>query len=120
MMKLESLIQSLNFRVLVSSRDTGKDMQYVYAGDRMSDLLCAASEDTVIVTHLATQSIVRLIELMDLPAICFLNGQQPGQEVLEAARDCNTCLIVSPLEMYETCGHFYKILNAEQQGIHST
>lgn len=84
----------------------------------MSDLLCAASENTLIVTHVENQSIVRLIELMDLPAICFLNSRQPGKEVLDAAREFNTCLMISPADMYETCGRFYKILTAEQQGVH--
>ncbi len=117
MMKLASLITNLGFRVLVPSQDADREIQRIYAGDRMSDLLCAASENTLIITHVANQSIVRLIELMELPAVCFLKGLQPEDAVLEAARDSDTCLMTSPMDMYETCGLFYQLFSAEQQGI---
>jgi len=114
MMKLVALMNQSGFRVLVPSCGTDREIQHVYAGDRMSDLLSAASENTLVITHVANQSIIRLIELMDLPAICFLNGMQPDDAVLDTARNANTCLMTSPMDMYETCGHFYQILKAEQ------
>ena len=115
-MKLTALMNQLGFRVLVPACGADREVQRVYAGDRMSDLLSAASENTLIITHVANQSIVRLIELMELPAVCFLNSLQPDAATLAAARSANTCLMTSPMEMYETCVRFYEVLYVEQQG----
>jgi len=116
MMKLTALMNDLGFRILVPACGADREIRRIYAGDRMSDLLSAASEDTLVITHVANQSIIRLIELMDLPAVCFLNGLQPDTATLDAARTANTCLMSSPLEMYETCGRFHELLNKEQEG----
>ena len=46
----------------------------IYAGDRVSDLLDQASDTTLLVTNLMSLQLIRLAELMDVPAVCFVNG----------------------------------------------
>lgn len=110
-MKLDQLRDKLGFRPLVILEDRTIDICSVYAGDRMSDLLAAASGSTLLVTHLTNHGIVRLIDLMDVPAICFLNGVHPDQDVLYSAKENETFLFTSPYDMYETCGRLFQLLN---------
>lgn len=112
-MKLISLIKVLGFRSLVPLIDGDKEIHAVFAGDRMSDLLCGATEDTLIVTHLTNSSVVKLIELMDVSAVCFLNGVCPEEPVLEAGRRHGACFLSSPKGMYETCGRIFLAMNSE-------
>lgn len=111
-MKLGVLVKSLGFRLIHAAADEDKEIKNVYAGDRMSDLLSAATDECLIITHLTNHGIVRLIELMDVPAICFLNAVQPDEAVMEAARGSGVWIFSSPLDMYETCGRVYACLNS--------
>ena len=114
-MELMALMKNLGFRALLPpGGDCPVQISQVYAGDRMSDLLGAADEHTLILTHLTNQGIVRLIELMDVPAICFLNGAHPGEPVFQAARTCGAVLFASPLDMFETCGRIYSCLHGSR------
>ena len=51
----------------------------------MSDLLNEASSKTLLVTNLANLQMVRVAELMEVPGICFVDGVEPGQEIIELA-----------------------------------
>ncbi|NLN93830.1 MAG: hypothetical protein GX130_11060 [Candidatus Hydrogenedens sp.] len=108
-MALTTLVEALGARVFVDTNLEECLIEQVFAGDRMSDLLGAVSERMLIITHLANQGMIRLVELMDASAICLLNGAPPCEALLEVAKETNTPLIVSPFGMYETCGIIYEL-----------
>lgn len=97
--------------VVVEAKRTGKRrIDRVCAGDRVSDLLNQASDTTLIVTNLANASVARLIELMDVPAVCLLNAVQPDTALVETATEHGAAIIVSPDDMFQTCGKLHRIL----------
>lgn len=108
---LTTLVNVLGARVFVDSQVDQCLIEHVFAGDRMSDLLGAVSERMLIVTHLANQGMIRLVDLMDASAICLLNGAVPCEELLQVAEETHTPLIVSPFGMYETCGIIYELFD---------
>lgn len=110
-MKLEELAKGIGAHQLTPGAGI-HDIRHIYAGDRMSDLLGAVGGETLLVTHIANQGLLRLIELMDAAALCFVNGVYPDDILVEAAGDSGTALLVSPYDMYETCGRIYLLLNA--------
>lgn len=112
-MKLERLAQVIVAHIEASAAPNRNEINAVYAGDRMSDLLAAATDHTLLVTHIANRGLLSLIELMDIPAVCLVNGSTPEETVLEAAREANTGILVSPWDLYETCGRLYAALNSE-------
>jgi hypothetical protein len=115
-MKLVQLAQKIGAHIVsppVSGRD---EIQSVYAGDRMSDLLSAVSDETLLVTHIANRGLLSLIELMDVPAVCLVNGAAPEATVVEAAANANTALLISPWGLYETCGRLYVALRNKEPG----
>lgn len=111
-MKLKALADALGAHVHAPASCLDMDILTVYAGDRMSDLLGAASDQTLLVTHITNQSLLNLIELMDVPAVCLVNGATPERQVLDAAGAAQTAVLVSPWGLYETCGRLYQILTA--------
>jgi len=93
-------------RAATADREIGR----IYAGDRVSDLLDQASDKTLLVTNLMSLQLLRLAELMDVPAICFVNGVAPEPAILGKAAATGTTLMVSPIGVFETCGLIYQSL----------
>ena len=113
-MRLDRLAEKLGLSVVEGRRAHQLRVDRAYAGDRISDILNQASDTTLIVTNLANSSVVRVIELMDVPGVCLLNGIQPDAELVEAAREHGAALLVSPEDMYRTCGRVYQLLESER------
>jgi serine kinase of HPr protein (carbohydrate metabolism regulator) len=68
----------------------------------MSDLLEQAAADTLLVTHLANTHLARMAGLMDVPALCLAGGATPSAELLQAAAEAGTAVLVSPVGAAET------------------
>jgi redox-sensing transcriptional repressor len=114
-MKLEDLAHNIGARVITPGRPGGTEIAKIYAGDRVSDLLNEASDQTLLVSNLASVQLLRVAELMDVPGICFVNDVEPDADVVELARQNGTLLLVSPAGVFETCGLIYQVLSGEKQ-----
>ena len=119
-MELDKLARAARAQVVTPNGGDAVDIDRVYASDRMSDLLNAVTDSTLLVTNLSHTVLMQVIELMDVPAICFLHGVAPDAAVLQAAKELGTAVMVSPDGMFETCGRLYAalgLLNAEGQAM---
>lgn len=110
-MKLTELARKIGARVLTPGLGENAEITRIYAGDRVSDLLNEASDRTLLVTNLANLQMLRVAELMEVPGICFVDGVDPGQEIIDLATENGTLLMVSPVGVFETCGHIYQFLS---------
>jgi redox-sensing transcriptional repressor len=114
-MKLDELARRIGAKVLTPG-PADAQITRIYAGDRVSDLLNEASSKTLLVTNLANLQMLRVAELMEVPGICFVDGVEPDQEVVELASRNHTMLVVSPAGVFETCGLIYQFLAGMQNG----
>jgi hypothetical protein len=114
-MKLDELARAIGATTVTPGHGATVDLDQVYAGDRISDLLNAAGENILLVSNLASAHLTRVAELMDLPGLCLVNRQQPDAAMLEAARTHGTLLMVSPVSLFETCGRIFKSLSTESR-----
>ncbi len=114
-MKFDALAERISAKVLTPGQAADVDLDQVYAGDRMSDLLNAAGDHTLLVTNLATNHLVRVAELMDIPGICLVAGQVPDEGLLAAARAQKTLVMVSSAGLFETCGRIHQCLVEEKR-----
>ncbi len=110
--RLDDLAQRIGARIVSSDPAPSRTVEKIYAGDRVSDLLNEASDKTLLVTNLMSLQMIRVAELMDVPAICFVNGVAPEPEIVAKAADTGTTLLVSPIGVFETCGMIYQTLTA--------
>ncbi len=107
--RIQDIIRLIEAEVVVTGEE--KEIHSVFAGDRISDLIHNSGENTLLVTHLNHISLAQLYKIFDVPAICLVPDLTPIPELIDSAMEKNAYLIVSPLEMYETCGRIYKILS---------
>jgi redox-sensing transcriptional repressor len=112
-MRLQDLAHKIGAHILTPGVGEDAEVTRIYAGDRVSDLLNEASDTTLLVTNLANLQMVRVAELMEVPGICFVDGVDPGREIVDLAMMNGTLLMVSPLGVFETCGLIYKHLATE-------
>jgi redox-sensing transcriptional repressor len=110
--RLDDLAQRIGARIISGDPAPVRVVEKIYAGDRVSDLLNEASDRTLLVTNLMSLQMIRVAELMDVPAICFVNGAAPEPDIVEKADSTGTCLMVSPIGVFETCGLIYQSLGA--------
>lgn len=113
-MRLVDLAAKIGVSIRCPGRGGGVDLDQIYAGDRISDLLNAAGEHALLISNLASSQLLRVAELMDIPGICFVNGQEPDDVLIATAEEHGTLLMVSPVGLFETCGRVYNCLRAEQ------
>jgi hypothetical protein len=114
-MRLATLADSIGAKILMPGRDVTVGLDQVYAGDRISDLLNEAKDNTLLVSNLASTHLIRVAELMDVPGICLVGGQQPDAAMLATAREHGTLLMVSPAGLFETCGRIHHCLAEEKR-----
>ncbi|MCX5674940.1 MAG: DRTGG domain-containing protein [Planctomycetota bacterium] len=110
------LARRIGARVVAEGHPPGRTVDRVYAGDRISDLLTHASQTTLLVTNLSSALLVCVAELMDVPAICLVGGQDPTPEILAKARAQGMFLMVSSADLFETCGRVHRCWNDSRPG----
>lgn len=113
-MNLQELAQQIGATTVCPGRDGSVDIDHIWAGDRISDLLSQSSSKSLLVSNLSGQQLVRIADLMDVPGICLLNGILPPEPFLATAADHGTFVMVSPAGMFETCGRLYQCLSSRQ------
>jgi hypothetical protein len=106
-MRLEELAEVIGAKVLNPEVAAGRAVERVWAGDRMSDLVTHATDATLVVTNIASSQLVRGVALMDASALCLLNGVLPEPQLVKAASESGAVVMVSPFDMFETCGRLY-------------
>ncbi len=112
-MRLNEVAEKLGATVLTHRDKASRvDVQHVYAGDRMSNLLSEGTDTTLLVTNLSNALLPRVAELVDAAGICLVNGGSPDPGVIKAADEHGIVLMVSPADMFETCGLMYQYLDA--------
>ncbi len=84
------------------------EIEEAFASDLMSDVLALANPDMLLITGLINMQAIRTAEMADMPAILFVRGKLPTEEMLELAREASIAILISPYTMYETCGLLYK------------
>jgi hypothetical protein len=103
-MNVKELAQRIDAQLYLGSEPGDTELLRVYAADTMSDLIAHAAPGTLLVTSLCNNQLIRVAELMDVPAICLVNGSCPASvELLARARAAGTAILVSKVGMEQTC-----------------
>lgn len=114
-MKLSRLISQVGMETLVPPRDVEITSRRVFAGDRISDLLNEAADKSLLITNLNGPQLLHMAQLMDVAAICLVEGKRPDEGTLERAGAQGTGVLISPVGLFETCGRLHALL-AENRG----
>jgi len=73
----------------------------------MSDVLAFVKDQALLMTGLVNAQVVRTAEMMDMKAIVFVRGKEPGEEILELAAEAHMAILTTDYPLYKACGLLY-------------
>jgi hypothetical protein len=84
------------------SRAASVQVDCVFAGNSVGDLLAHGNDTTLLVSELANLHLLRLASLVDAPGICVLGPTAPEESVVRAANDSGRVLLLASGDLDET------------------
>jgi predicted transcriptional regulator len=78
------------------------------ACDMLSDVLrCVSEEKSILLTNLTHAQTVRVAEMVDATAVCFMRGKMPMDDAVRLAQEEGIVLLSTELSTYEAAGRLY-------------
>jgi predicted transcriptional regulator len=106
-MKLRKILELLDCEIITGESYLDREVKYAFGSDLMSDVLAYTEEDTVLLTGLCNNQVIRTAEMLDLNAIVFVRGKCPSEDVVEMAREDDILLLKTDHSMYSASGILY-------------
>jgi len=106
-MKLKEIKRVLEARTLGRHEDLEAEFKYGYGSDLMSDVLAFIAEDSLLLTGLTTEQVIRTAEVVDVKAVVFVRGKQPPPNVIQLADEKGKTLLGTKCTMYLACGRLF-------------
>ena len=107
-MKLSEIKEILNAEVLVCEEAVDSiEVERGYSSDLMSDVLAFAGPAALLITGLTNIQIFRTAQMLDIPAIVFVRGKKPDDDLLNLAKEAGMPILSTYMSMFETSGRLY-------------
>lgn len=100
-MKLREVAKLLEARVLTDEALLENEVENVFCSDMMADVLRYASSDTVLVTRLLNQAVVRSSIMAEVHCVIFPEGVEPTPGLLALAEAHDIAVMSSLHTMFE-------------------
>lgn len=107
-MMMNELITLLEARLLCGSPTDPHDFSSAFAGDMMSDVLAYGQGQSLLLTGLLNQQVIRTAEMLDMHCIVFVRGKVPSPEVLALAEGKDIAVLSTEYGMFAACGLLYR------------
>lgn len=104
---IRDLIRVLEAEFLCGE-DLDKEVRSACGSDLMSDVLAFVKEQTVLLTGLTNAQVIRTAEMVDIPAVVFVRGKRPSDDVIQMAADRKIAILMTRYTMFEACGLLYQ------------
>lgn len=104
-MKVNEMIHLLDAKLISGSPEL--EVHTACGSDMMSDVLAFVKDQSVLLTGLVNAQVVRTAEMMDMVCIVFVRGKDPGEDIVNLARERDIVLMKTPLRMFTACGLLY-------------
>lgn len=107
-MKVEEIRRILNADLLTGEDNLEMEINSACGSDLMSDVMAYVKENVLLLTGLVNPQVIRTAEMMDIKAVVFVRGKNPGPAVVELARDRKILVMATKDPMFIACGKLYK------------
>lgn len=107
-MKIKEICTLLHAKVLFGEEVLDSEICTAFGCDMMSDALAYVNNRTILITGLCTLQVLRTAEMLDIPAVVFIRGKQPTEDMLELAQENGTCILSTEMTMFNSCGILYE------------
>lgn len=106
-MLLKTIVSLIECDLLTGEHHLDKEYHNAFGSDLMSDVLAFVEEDTILITGLVNNQVIRTADMLDLDAIIFVRGKRPCEDIIQMAREHNIALLATKHTMYTAAGVLY-------------
>ena len=106
-MKIRQIMALTGAAVVCGSGREDHEVQCAFASDLMSDVLAYGQGQSLLLTGLLNQQVIRTAEMLDMHCIIFVRGKTPAEEVLTLAREKGIAVISTQRGMFTASGLLY-------------
>lgn len=106
-MKLSEIKDVLKARVLAGHDDLDRQIVAGGGADLMEAILSAVAKDSVLLTGLTSEEVVRTATISQVGAVVFVRGKEPSARIIAQAESFNLPLLVTEYSMFVSIGKLY-------------
>lgn len=106
-MRICEIMELLSAKPLTEDCDESLEVSCACASDMMSDVLAYGQGQSLLLTGLLNQQVIRTAEMLDMRCIIFVRGKTPAEEVLTLAREKGIAVISTQHGMFTASGLLY-------------
>ncbi len=108
-MNLNQIIKEIHCDIITGEIQQNYNFTKAFSSDLMSDVLAFVKDDqTLLITGLCNQQVIRTAEMIDLKLIIFVRGKNPTNDIIEMAADNDIVLLSTSISMFDATGILYQ------------
>ena len=106
-MKLREIANLLNADILIGAQRLEDEVFSACGSDMMSDVLAFVTDQTVLLTGLVNEQVIRTAAMLDMRCIIIVRGKQPTPGMVQLAKQNDIAILTTGFNLYESCGMLY-------------
>ena len=106
-MKISEIQKTLNARVLVGEDRLDNEVVAAGSADLMDDVLAAVAEESVLLTGVTTEQVLRTAKIAGVGAVVFVRGKMPDQSIIDMAESLDLPILLTQYSMFVASGRLY-------------
>lgn len=107
-MTMKEIVSLLNGQILCGEEDASLLFTTAFSSDMMSDVLAYGHDQSLLITGLMNQQVIRTAEMVDMHCVIFVRGKTPGEDILNLAREKGISVITTAYGLFTASGLLYK------------
>ena len=107
-MTMKEIAFLLDAKVLSGDEESPEEFKTVFSSDMMSDALAFGREQSMLLTGLVNQQVIRTAEMIDMHCVIFVRGKMPSEEILSLAAEKGIAVMSSPHGLFTSSGLLYE------------
>lgn len=107
-MTVKEVCDTLDAKVICGQQYMEKDVHTACGSDMLSDVLAFVKDQSVLLTGLCNQQVIRTAEMMDIICIVFVRGKGPDRAMIELANEQGIVILTTSHRMFSACGLLYE------------
>jgi predicted transcriptional regulator len=106
-MKLSEIKDILEAEIITGGDQLDRNIYGGGGADLMEDVLAAVAKDSVLLSGLMTEQVIRTAKIAGVGAIVFVRGKKPGKETVNLAKSYNLPILSTRFSLFVSSGRLY-------------